>query len=63
MRDNTKNPILTISLLASDRMNTIRRCLDSLDPIREAIPVELIIIDTSSKDEIHNILLEYTDIV
>ncbi len=53
--------VLSISLLASDRINTIRRCLDSLKPIREQIPSELILVDTSNKPEIHQILLEYTD--
>lgn len=56
-----EKPLLTISLLASNRPETIRRCLDSLQPIREAIPSELILVDTSNNSEIHNILLEYTN--
>ena len=56
------NPIkLSISLLASNRLDTIRRCLDSLKPIMEQIPSELILVDTSKNPEVHNILLEYTD--
>lgn len=54
-------PQLTISLLASNRPDTIRRCLDSLKPIMEAIPSELILVDTSKNPDIHKILLEYTD--
>lgn len=57
----TKKPQLTISLLASDRPDTIRRCLDSLRSITDAISCELILIDTSKNAEVHNILLEYTD--
>lgn len=53
--------VLSISLLASNRKDTIRRCLDSLKPIMEQIPSELIIVDTSKNEEIHRILLEYTD--
>ncbi len=53
--------VLSISLLASDRKDTIRRCLDSLKPIMEQIPSELILVDTSKDPEIHKILLEYTD--
>ena len=60
MANNTK-PILTISLLASNRPDTIRKCLDSLRPIMEAIPSELILVDTSKSEEIRKILLEYTD--
>lgn len=54
-------PQLTISLLISNRMETIPRCLDSLRPIMDAIPSELILIDTSRNPEVHNLLLEYTD--
>lgn len=57
----TKKPLLTISLLISNRPDTIPRCLDSLRPIMEAIPSELILIDTSKNEEIHKLLLEYTD--
>lgn len=56
-----KKPVLTISLLASNRPDTIRKCLDSLVSIREAVPSELIIVDTSNSEDIHNILLEYTE--
>lgn len=54
-------PQLTISLLISNRIETIPRCLDSLKPIMDAIPCELILIDTSKNKEIHNLLLKYTD--
>lgn len=54
-------PLLTISLLASNRPDTIRRCLDSLKLIMERIPSELVLVDTSGSEEIHSILKEYTD--
>ena len=56
-----EDKLLTISLLISNRPDTIRRCLDSLQPIRKLIPSELILIDTSKNPEIHETLLEYTD--
>lgn len=56
-----QNPVLTISLLISNRPDTIPRCLDSLRPIMEAIPSELILIDTSKSEEIRQLLLGYTD--
>ena len=54
-------PQLTISLLISNRIETIPRCLNSLRPIMEAIPCELILTDTSKNVDVHNLLLEYTD--
>lgn len=56
-----QKPVLSISLLASDRIDTIRKTLDSLKPIMEQIPSELILTDTSKNPKIHEILLEYTD--
>lgn len=56
-----KKPILSISILISDRMDTIRRCLDSLENLRKQLPCELILVDTSKNPKIHEILLEYTD--
>lgn len=61
---NINKPQLTISLLASDRpLKDLRRCLDSLRPIMQSIPCELILIDTSKNPKIHEILLEYSDLV
>lgn len=57
----TNKPLLTISLLISNRPDTIPKCLESLKPIMEGIPSELILIDTSKSEEIHNLLLSYTD--
>lgn len=57
----SQKPQLTISLLASNRPDTLPRCLDSLRPIMEAIPSELILIDTSKNPDVHKLLLEYTD--
>lgn len=57
----TQKPVLTISLLISNRPDTVPRCLDSLKPIMEAIPSELILIDTSKSEEMRKLLLTYTD--
>lgn len=58
---SNSNLQLTISLLISNRMDTIPRCLDSLRPILDAIPSELILIDTSKNPEINALLKTYTD--
>lgn len=57
----TQKPILTISLLSSNRRDTIRKCLDSLKTLRERVSSELIIVDTSQNEEMKKILEEYTD--
>lgn len=56
-----KEVVLSISLLASDRKETIRKCLDSLKPIMEKVKSELIIVDTGCGEEVRGILEEYTE--
>lgn len=58
---NQNKPLLTISLLISNRPDTIPRCLDSIKLIMKQLPCELILIDTSKSEMIHNMLLSYTD--
>jgi glycosyltransferase involved in cell wall biosynthesis len=59
--ENSTNPLLSISLLTSNRKDTIRKCLDSLDALRRAVPSELIIVDTGCDDEMRGIIEAYTD--
>ena len=54
-------PQLTISLLASNHIHAVRRCLDSLVPILMRIPSELIVVDTSGKAPIRELVCQYTD--
>lgn len=60
-----KSPIkLTISLLVSNRIETIRKCMDSLKIILDAIPSELIAVDTvgeENSDGSLDVVKEYTD--
>ena len=53
--------ILSLALLASDRKDTIGRCLESLTVIRKAIPSELIILDTGCSKEVRTVLDKYAD--
>ena len=55
--------ILTIALLASNRKDTIGRCLESLRPIRERIPTELVVIDTGCDSEVRKLLESHADVV
>lgn len=45
-----KNILLTISLLVSNRLDTIRNCMESLRPVLEQIPSELIVVDTVGEE-------------
>lgn len=56
-----KKPVLSIALLVSNRKDTIQKCLDSLTPIREAIPSELIILDTGCDADLRAILDQYAN--
>lgn len=53
--------LLTIAMLASRNKAEVRRCLESLRPIMEKIPSELVIVDTSQDAGVHALCLEYTD--
>ncbi len=57
-----KKPILSISMLVSSgRTETIRKCMESLLPLRQEIPSELILVDTGCKDESIEIARGYAD--
>ena len=58
-----QKPILSISLLVSNRIDTIRKCMESIRPILEQIPTELIAIDTVGEktDGSIEIVKEYTN--
>lgn len=63
MKERQKKVVLSIGVLVSNRKNTVKKCLDSLKPIREAIPCQLIITDTGCDTELRAILEEYADTV
>ena len=54
-------PLVSISLLCSNRKKTIRKCLESLQPLRDAVSTELIIVDTGCDEETRAILEEFAD--
>lgn len=56
--------VLSISLLVSNRIDTIRKCMESLKPILEALPSELIAVDTveeGKSDGSIGVVREYTE--
>ncbi|MCQ2505577.1 MAG: hypothetical protein MJ113_00165 [Lachnospiraceae bacterium] len=42
--------LLTISLLVSNRIDTIDKCLSSLKPIMDALDADLIVVDTVGEE-------------
>lgn len=57
-----KKPVLSISMLVSNnRRDTIEKCMESLVPLMEAIPSELIIVDTGCTDGSVDIAGQYAD--
>ena len=53
--------ILTITMLVSDREETIEKCMQSLVHLRTAVPSELIVVDTAGNEKCMSIVREYTD--
>lgn len=56
-----EHPVLSISLLVSNRIDTIRKCMESLRPLMEAVRSELIAVDTGGTDGSVEVVREYTD--
>lgn len=56
-----KEILLTISILISNRPDTVRKCLDSVKPLLDQVPSELILVDTGCGETVRGIIEEYTD--
>lgn len=56
-----KQVLLTISILISNRPDTVRKCLDSIKPLLEQVSSELILVDTGCGGQVRAIIEEYTD--
>lgn len=57
----TEQPILTISILISNHYDNVKRCLESVQPLLEMVPSELILTDTGVDPELRRLLENYTD--
>lgn len=53
--------ILTVSILISNHYDRVKRCLESVKPLLDAMPSELILTDTGCNQELRDLLEEYTD--
>lgn len=53
---------LTIGMIVKNEIKYLRRCLETLQPLREAISCELIITDTGSTDGTQEVAKEFADV-
>lgn len=53
--------MLSIGMMVKNESKYLRQCLESLQPIRDAVNSELIIVDTGSTDDTVEIAKEFTD--
>ena len=59
---NTKTaPLLSIGLIFKNEERCLERCLKSLEPLRKAIPCELVMADTGATDNSRAIAEQYAD--
>lgn len=58
-----QKPVLSIGIIFRDDIRCIERCLRALQPLRDAIPCELVMADTGSVDGSRKIAEQYADIV
>ncbi len=56
-------PLLSIGMIVKNEERCLEKCLKALEPLRQAIPCELVIADTGSTDSTKEIAKKYADIV
>ncbi len=56
-------PLLSIGMIVKNEERCLEKCLKALEPLRQAIPCELIIADTGSTDKTREIAARYADII
>ena len=56
-------PLLSICMILKNEIRCIEKCLKALQPLRDAIPCELVIADTGSTDGTREVAERYADIL
>ena len=56
-------PLLSIGMIFKNEIRCLERCMKSLQPLREAIPCELVMADTGSDDGSREVAARYADIL
>ena len=56
-------PLLSIGMIVKNEERCLEKCLKALEPLRQAIPCELVIADTGSTDKTKEIASKYANIL
>lgn len=56
-----EKPILSISILISNHYDNVKRCLESVRSLLDAVPSELILTDTGVDETVRELLEQYTE--
>lgn len=59
----TQKPLLSIGIIFKNEIRCLERCLKSLQPLRDAIPCEVVMADTGSDDGSREVAEKYADIL
>lgn len=57
------SPLLSIGMIVKNEIRCIQRCMESLQPLRDAISCQLVIADTGSSDGTREVVEKYADIL
>lgn len=60
---HTEKPVLTIGMIFKNEIRCLERCLKALQPLRDAVPCELIMADTGSDDGSREVAVKYADVL
>ena len=58
-----KKPFYSIGIIFKNEIRCLERCLKSLQPLRDAVPCELVMADTGSDDGSRAVAEQYADIL
>ncbi len=56
------SPLLSIAMIVKNEIRCMERCMKSLQPLRKAIPCQLVIADTGSDDGTREVAEQYADL-
>lgn len=63
MEKKRTKPVLSIGLIFKNEIRCLERCLKSLQPLRDAIPCEIVMADTGADDGSRAVAEKYADIL